>query len=71
MKAANLRERNEKELAELEKQLAGDIFRARFKNFTNQLDDTSSLKKARRDLARVKTVMTEKARAAKAEETKK
>jgi large subunit ribosomal protein L29 len=71
MKAANLRERNEKELGELEKSLSGDIFRARFKNFTNQLDDTSAVKKAKRDLARVKTVMTEKARAAKAEETKK
>jgi large subunit ribosomal protein L29 len=71
MKAANLRERNEKELAELEKSLSNDIFRARFQNFTNQLDDTSKVKKAKRDLARVKTVTTEKARAAKAQETKK
>jgi large subunit ribosomal protein L29 len=57
MKAKDLRERSEQDLVELEKTLAGDVFRARLKNFTNQLDDSSAMKKARRDLARVKTIL--------------
>ena len=39
-----------------------DVFQDRFKNFTNRLDDTSSIKKAKRDLARVKTILTERAK---------
>lgn len=57
MKAKDLRERSESDLKELEKSLAKDAFQARFKNFTNRLDDTSTIKKARRDLARVKTLL--------------
>ncbi len=60
MKAKDLRERSVEDLRELEKSIAKDQFNARFKNFTNRLDDTSSIKKAKRDLARVKTVLREK-----------
>ena len=42
------------DLAELEKSLASEMFQNRFKNFTNRLDDTSSIRKTQRDLARVK-----------------
>ena len=62
MKAKDLRERTTDHLKELEKQLNGDVFQARFKNFTNRLDDTSSIKKAKKDLARVKTVLTQHAK---------
>lgn len=61
MKAKDLRERTAEELVELEKTLVRERFENRFKNFTNRLDNTATLKKARRDIARVKTVMTEKA----------
>jgi large subunit ribosomal protein L29 len=61
MKAKDLRERSVEDLRELEKSIAKDQFTARFKNFTNRLDDTSSIQKAKRDLARVKTVLREKA----------
>jgi large subunit ribosomal protein L29 len=61
-KAKDLRERTVEDLRELEKSIAKEIFGARFKNFTNRLDDTSSLRKHRRDLARVKTVLAEKAK---------
>jgi large subunit ribosomal protein L29 len=54
-----LRECNTERLEELEKNLRRQIFDARIKNFTNQLDDTASIRRARRDLARVKTVMSE------------
>ena len=55
MKAKDMREKSVEDLAELEKSLVHEAFQARFKNFTARLDDTSSLKKARRDIARVST----------------
>jgi large subunit ribosomal protein L29 len=51
-------------LRELEKSIARDAFKARFKNFTNRLDDTSSIAKARKDLARVKTILAQRDREA-------
>ena len=63
MKAKDLSERSPEDLRELEKSIAKDIFQNRFKNFTNRLDDTSAIKKTRRDLARVKTLLVQKAAA--------
>jgi large subunit ribosomal protein L29 len=60
MKAKDLRERTTEHLKELEKQLSGEVFQARFKNFTNRLNDTASIRKARRDLARIKTILTQR-----------
>jgi large subunit ribosomal protein L29 len=57
LKATDLRERSVEDLRELEKTLAKDVFQNRFKNFTNRLDDTSSIRKAKKDLARVKTIL--------------
>ncbi|MFO0670178.1 MAG: 50S ribosomal protein L29 [Polyangiaceae bacterium] len=68
MKAKDLKERSVEDLKELAKSLRKDFFQNRLKNFTNRLDDTSTIKKARADLARVLTVLNEKARAAKAEQ---
>jgi large subunit ribosomal protein L29 len=61
MKPKDLRERSLDDLKELEKSLAKDVFQNRFKNFTNRLDDTSSIGKARKDLARVKTLLRQHA----------
>jgi large subunit ribosomal protein L29 len=61
MKAKDLRERTTSSLRELEKTLGAEMFQARFKNFTNRLNDTAAIRKARRDLARVKTILTERA----------
>ena len=63
MKAKDLRERSVEDLRELEKSLAKDTFTNRFKNFTNRLDDTSVINKTRRDLARVKTILAQRAAA--------
>ena len=60
MKAKDLRERSVEDLRELEKSTLRDTFTNRFKNFTNRLDDTSAVNKARRDLARVKTILRER-----------
>jgi large subunit ribosomal protein L29 len=70
MKAKDLRERNAEDLKELEKTIKKDLFDARFKNFTNRLDDTSTLRKARKELARVKTILAESAKAAASATTK-
>ena len=37
-----------------------ELFNLRFQNATNQLDNTSRIKEVRRNIARVKTVITEK-----------
>jgi large subunit ribosomal protein L29 len=60
MKAADLREKSVEDLSELQKTLAHDVFESRLKNFTNRLDDTSSIRKAKRDLARVTTLLHER-----------
>jgi large subunit ribosomal protein L29 len=64
MKAKDLRERSVEDLKELEKSLRVDTFQNRLKNFTNRLDDTSAMNKTKRELARVITLIAEKARAA-------
>jgi large subunit ribosomal protein L29 len=56
-----LRECTDQRLMDLEKTLRRQIFEARIKNFTNQLDDTASIRRARKDLARVKTILSERA----------
>jgi large subunit ribosomal protein L29 len=60
MKAADLREKSVEDLVELEKSLARDFFKTRLKNFTNQLDDTSAIRKAKQDRARVLTVLKQR-----------
>ncbi len=60
MKAADLREKSVEDLSELQKTLTHDVFQNRLKNFTNRLDDTSSIRKSRRDLARVITLLRER-----------
>lgn len=64
MKAKDLRDRTTEDLRELEQTLSGEFFQNRFKNFTNRLDDTSLIRKTRRQLARVKTILAERTRAA-------
>ena len=61
MKAADLREKSVEDLNELQKTLARDVFQNRLKNFTNRLDDTSMMRKTKRDLARVVTLLREQA----------
>ena len=51
--------------AELAKELVAakkELFNLRFQNATNQLDNTARIKEVRRNIARIQTVITEKAR---------
>jgi ribosomal protein L29 len=54
MKAKELADKSDSELTQLHQTLANELFQTRLQNFTNQLDDTSSIPKKRRDLARLK-----------------
>ncbi len=67
MKAKDLRDRATEDLRELDKRLSQDLYQYRFKNFTNSLDDTSLVNKTRLDIARVRTILTQRERAAKSE----
>ncbi|ARN74462.1 MULTISPECIES: 50S ribosomal protein L29 [Oceanicoccus] len=61
MKASELREKSVEELgAELVK-LREDQFKLNMQNATGQLGQSHLLKQARKDIARVKTVLSEKA----------
>jgi large subunit ribosomal protein L29 len=66
MKAKDLRERSDADLVELSQQLQRDMFSARMKNHTGQLDDTSQLGKLRRDLARIAQIRGLRAQSQKA-----
>lgn len=59
MKAKELRELTENELKEKVKELSQEIFNLRFQKATGQLGNTAIIPKAKRDLARVKTVLRE------------
>jgi large subunit ribosomal protein L29 len=53
------------ELAAKERQLQADLFQAKMKTVTGQLEDTSTVWKLRKDMARVKTLQTQAQRATK------
>ena len=60
MKTAELREKNDDELKELEQSLARDLWKSRFSNYSNQLDDTDKVRRLRREIARVNMLLTDK-----------
>lgn len=64
MKTSELKDKSVDELKELEKSMARELWRSRFSNYSNQLDDTDKIRRLRRDVARVKTLLTQKTREA-------
>ena len=61
MKAEQAREMSVEELKGKEKELAESLFRLRFQKSLGQLDNALKIRETRRDLARVKTVIRQKA----------
>ena len=62
-----LEELKTQSVADLNAQLVDakkELFNLRFQNATNQLDNTSRIKEVRRNIARIQTVISEKANAA-------
>ena len=56
-----------KSAADLQEELVAakkELFNLRFQNATNQLDNTSRIKEVRKNIARIQTLMVEKANAA-------
>ena len=60
MKARELRDLSVDELDTKGRELRGEIFNARVKKATGQLENLAKLHLARRDIARVETVLREK-----------
>jgi large subunit ribosomal protein L29 len=60
-KAAELRDLSVDDLRTKERDLDEEVFRLRIQKATSSLENTSKVKAARRDLARVKTILREKA----------
>lgn len=57
-----------KSAAELAQDLVAakkELFNLRFQNATNQLDNTARIKEVRKNIARIQTLITEKAKAVK------
>lgn len=61
MKASELREKSAEELNSELLSLREEQFRLRMQESTGQLGQTHLLKKTQKDVARIKTVLTEKA----------
>ncbi|MAG83869.1 50S ribosomal protein L29 [Candidatus Poribacteria bacterium] len=60
MNTAELRAKPTEELENDLQDLQESLFSLKFRNVLSQLDDTSQLKKVRRDVARTKTILRER-----------
>ena len=65
MKPSEVREKSSEELTKLSHELEGEIFRLRFRKGAGNLKQTTNIRNAKHDLARVKTVVRETARSKK------
>lgn len=61
MKAKELRDLTPEELLKRKKDLKEETFNLRFRHSTGQLENTSRLKLAKKDIARIELVLHEKA----------
>ena len=60
MKASELRTLSEPELMAKSRELRDELFNARVKRSTGQLENTAKLQQLRRDVARAETVLAQK-----------
>jgi large subunit ribosomal protein L29 len=61
MKAKEIRELTTDQMIEKEKQYKEELFNLRFQQATGQLENTARLGKVRKNIARIKTILSEKA----------
>ncbi|NLB63258.1 MAG: 50S ribosomal protein L29 [Fibrobacter sp.] len=66
MKAKELRELTDEQLLSKQAELELSLFDDRFTAKTGHLENPSALRKARKEIARIKTIITERAKAEKA-----
>lgn len=67
MKAPELREMTDDELYQKEKELTDQLFKLRFQHSLGQVENAMKLRNIRRDLARIKTILKEKAKGSRKE----
>ncbi|OPL16538.1 MAG: 50S ribosomal protein L29 [delta proteobacterium MLS_D] len=60
MKSKEIRELSVDELRQKERTLVEELFKLRFRSAAGQLESTASLKKTRKNIALVKTMLREK-----------
>ncbi len=60
MNASKLREMSVEDLESEGQELSEQMFRLRFQKATGQLENRTRIRQIRRDLARVKTILTER-----------
>jgi len=60
MKSAELREKSVEDLKVEAEEMSKQLFQLRLQKATGQLDNVSKFKQVQKDLARVKTILTEK-----------
>ena len=58
----DLKKKSDAELAQELVDAKKELFNLRFQNATNQLDNTARIKDVRRNIARIQTVITQKAK---------
>jgi large subunit ribosomal protein L29 len=62
MKAQTLRDKSVDELKTEEAKLQNDLYKLRFQRATGRVENPSKMRQIRRDIARIKTLLGEKAR---------
>ena len=62
MKVGDLRDLSVDELKGKEKDLREELFNLRFQHATGQLENTARIRLVRKDLARIKTILSEEGR---------
>jgi large subunit ribosomal protein L29 len=60
VKASELRDLSEEELLAKAREMRGELFNARIKKTTGQLENTAKLRTLRRDIARAETILRER-----------
>jgi large subunit ribosomal protein L29 len=65
MKASDVRAKTDDELKQQVDDLSKEAFNLRFQKASGQLENTTRVRQVRRDIARIKTILGERARGAK------
>jgi large subunit ribosomal protein L29 len=63
MKVAEMRDKNVDELQIREKELAEQLFKLRFQRATGRIENPMKIREVKREIARIKTLLTERTNA--------
>ena len=62
MKSTEIRELSKEELVNKELELKDQLFKLRFQHTLGQLENSVKMRNVKRDIARIKTILTEKSK---------